>query len=776
MTTIQKNTQKLLCRSMVILLLFSLLFGLAAGCTSVPDDTKSAMDEELNQEGEPKRLQSVRKTAAVDLETKNPLLPSDFEPIAQTKTLELHAKLQTGEIAVVNREDQSVWFSNPQDREDDRVAKGALRHSMASQIIAIFSNTLQAGALATSAFHAFEKGEVTFEKIPGGIVFWYDFVKENFSVPVRFLLDEEYLEASVITDEIEERADCQVLSIELLPYFGACSDQHQGYLFVPDGSGALIHLNNGMIRADSYEEMVYGQNALQPREFLGPYECPVLMPVFGMQVDGSAFLAVITENEGNCSVKAKINGKDNSYNAVNSRLFFRSTSTVRLPAKNWISKDVTVAERRAAIHQNYTVRYYFLSGEKANYMGMAERYRQYLQENKKLKTELNKQEESPFYVDTYGYIRKKVPVLGIPVNRDIRLTAFNDACQMSEALSAAGIKNQIFRYSAWEEDSFLWQMPASAKIDPVVGKKSDLDALKRQVEEQGGSLYLNTDFVNITKTGHGFSKYEHAAMNMVNIAHVSMDYDLAVHDRKYDVRWYLTSPRYYQHFVSDYLPSFCELNQSCLAFEGLGSMVYSDFGIRGVSRADVPGLICDALEAAAASVPNFMFETGNIYAARYASHIVNVPTGSSHFSIENEEIPFYQAVLHGYISMAGSAINLHSDPDKAFLCCLEYGTSPMFSWISADSENLKDTRLNALYSANYRDWIAYASEKYAEFSPVLQIVSHLPMTDHRILKENVRQTSYGFRYTITINYNDHPVEIDGQIINALDYVITERGT
>lgn len=777
----KNNLIRTLLRQVVVVLVMALILSLVTGCETgdelvIPGEIEVGTEAENEQERESLKVSSSRTTSAVDLETKNSLLPDSFEPVAQTLTLELHARLDTGEVAVINRLDDSIWYSNPQDREEDEIARGALRHAMASQLIAIFSNTIQAGALATSSFNVLERGELTWEKIPGGIVFWYDFVVENFAVPVRFILDEEYFEASILTDEIVEREDCQVLSIELLPYFGASSSNNEGYIFVPDGSGALINLNNGMVKADSYEELVYGPNALQPREFIGSYKHQIMMPVFGKQVDGSAFLAVIAENEGNCSIKARINGKENSYNAVNSRLFFRSTSTVRLPAKNWISKDVTVAERRAAVNQNYTVRYFFLDAENADYIGMAARYRQYLQDEDKMPEQLLESGDIPFYIDTYGYVRKKVPVLGIPFNLNVKLNSFQDAQAMLDSLADAGIRKPVIRYSGWEKDSFQWKMPDSARIERVVGRQSDLENLKRRVDELGGSLYLNSDFVNISKTGHGFNKFEHPAMNMISIAHVSMDYDLAVYDRKFDIRWHLTSPKHLEHFVAGYVQSFARHNHPYLALQSLGSMVYSDFGINGTSRADAPGLITDAIEAAAKAVPNLMFETGNIYTAKFARHIVDVPTGSSRFSITNEEVPFYQAVLHGYVSLAGTAVNLYSNPDIAFLRCLEYGASPMFSWIAEDSEKLRDTRLDRLYSANYRDWISLAAEGYASVNSVLSRASALPITDHEILAHNVRRTVYGDIIAVTINYNEYPVEIDGQTVEALDYVIEERGT
>lgn len=42
-------------------------------------------------------------------------------------------------------------------------------------------------------------------------------------------------------------------------------------------------------------------------------------------------------------------------------------------------------------------------------------------------------------------------------------------------------------------------------------------------------------------------------------------------------------------------------------------------------------------------------DSANAYALPYVSHITNVPLSSSHFDVFDEDIPFYQLVMHGVI-------------------------------------------------------------------------------------------------------------------------------
>ena len=751
-------------RLLAVLLVLVLMAGFLGGCATTGDS---------NDNPAPISRQDP-VFSALPVPAVHAGLTEGFEPIAETATLELHSRLDTGEIAVVSKVDGSIWYSNPQNRDEDKIAKGAKKHALASQIIAVFSNSIQAGAEVTSAFNGFQKGKVTSEKVDGGIKFVFEFTKENFTVPVLFRLKDDYFEARVVTAEIDEREDCEVLSIELLPYFGASGEGDEGYLFVPDGTGALIHLNNGRTSMASYEEMVYGPNALQPREFEGPAEQPVLLPVFGSQVNGHAFLAVITGNEGNCAIKARVNGKNNASNAVQSELYLRSSANIQLPAKNWISKTISVVEKRRADAEDYSIRYYLISGEATGYTGMAGQYRSYLQSEGSLPTEMIDMDgDIPFYLDLYGAITKKVPVLGIPIEQPVSLTTFKQGGEILDQLAAGGVKSPIIRFSAWEKDSYLEKIPAKARIERRVGSTSTFKALSQKAEGLGGAIFLNADFTNVSKLGNGFTRFSSPAMNMVNIPFVATEYDLSVYRKDFTARWYLTAPRHLNAFIQKYLDRYEKLGTGNLAIDAIGSMVYSDFGLNGTSRADVPGLYRQALANAEARTPNLMLSGANAYALPYADYLAGIPTGSSQFALANETVPFYQIVLHGIVPMGSAPINLYSNPEDALLSCIEMGMSPTFSWIGSDPELLKNTRLNHLYSSDYRNWLEFASDGYATINEVLARVKGMPITGHANLAAGVSSTTYGSQLTILVNYNDSPVTVAGLTIQANSFAIRE---
>ena len=106
-------------------------------------------------------------------------------------------------------------------------------------------------------------------------------------------------------------------SIRVLPYFGAAGKTASGYIFVPDGSGALINLNNGRVSDNGYTARVYGKDhgvSLQTESVND--SASIRMPVYGLKDGDRAFLAVIEDGAALASVFADIAGRVSSFNTV----------------------------------------------------------------------------------------------------------------------------------------------------------------------------------------------------------------------------------------------------------------------------------------------------------------------------------------------------------------------------------------------------------------------------------------------------------------------------
>ena len=87
--------------------------------------------------------------------------------------------------------------------------------------------------------------------------------KPWFNITVSYYLDGDSFVVEMDPGAVEYDTDKYYLvDIDLLEYFGAAGPEDTGYLFVPDGSGALIRFNNGKVNAPAYIGYVYGEDKI----------------------------------------------------------------------------------------------------------------------------------------------------------------------------------------------------------------------------------------------------------------------------------------------------------------------------------------------------------------------------------------------------------------------------------------------------------------------------------------------------------------------------------
>ena len=116
-------------------------------------------------------------------------------------------------------------------------------------------------------------------------------------------------------DRIEYPQDYPVHMVTLLRFFGAGGADEEGALFVPDGSGALIHFNNGKTKYPSYQQYVFGRDLTMERTNWSRDQT-IRLPVFGVMKKDAAFIGIIEEGASAAVMNADVSGRLNNYNYV----------------------------------------------------------------------------------------------------------------------------------------------------------------------------------------------------------------------------------------------------------------------------------------------------------------------------------------------------------------------------------------------------------------------------------------------------------------------------
>lgn len=696
----------------------------------------------------------------------------------------LYANLHDGTAAVKDEQTGQTWYTNPEDRRSDGLASGFNKNALLSPITVAYT-TDQSVDMTCGAFMSSvgKDGLYYHLQSDGSIIFLFNFPNEGFTIPVRYAIEEDRFTATVLTEGITEYGTNKIKSIDLLPFFGAGSSQEDGFMLVPDGSGALIYYNNNRLTANTYNKAVYGfDNGTNDMVFGSKAATAYFtvsenqyLPVFGSSRDTGAFLAVITQGSARANIKANVAYKYTLYNTVWSSYNYRTVGTVRQTQKDGSETAVTITEKKLETWMDYQVSYFFLPKEENSLGDMASLYRSYLVETEGLVSHIGRQEDIPLYLDLYGYIEKTKSFLGIPRDTKISMTTLEDANSILDALQSNGVENVAVKYNYWAKDSFFEKLPVNMDVDSKVGTKQELLALQQRLEDQGGKLYLSADLLNVYKTGRGVSRYSDILLNVANVAQRQYKFalDTAMTDSRYDA-WYLLRPWSIPEFFGKLTENAGNAGVHALALDSVGTKLYSELSSDGMGRNQALRNLQTTLDGVDAAMDGVLVEGANVYAATEASALIRTPFRSSGYDLEDVSVPFYQMVFHGYASYTLEATNLASDPATRTLNCIEFGASPLFSLVGRNQDELIGSRLDALYSADASDWLDFAAEQYSQINAALRSVQNSTMTDYQVLSNPVRVVTYDNGTEIYVNYGE-ATTVNGIRLEAKGFAVVENG-
>ena len=166
---------------------------------------------------------------------------------------------------------------------------------------------------------------------------------------------------------------------------------------------------------------------------------------------------------------------------------------------------------------------------------------------------------------------------------------------------------------------------------------------------------------------------------------------------------------------------------------------------------------------------DLMIDKGNIYSVKYASHILNIATDSSHFADTSYAIPFTGMILHGHVNYAGTPLNYTGSPDYEILRSIENGAAPYYILCYDNTENMKDDEdLNKYYGVNYNSWYDDLLVTYAELNKAIgdlqkyEIVKHSTLITERSVTDAEKAEMY------TNLENEFFALLESEIVSKLD--------
>ncbi len=694
-----------------------------------------------------------------------------FEKVVENNNLELWFREEIDSIRVVDKKSGYVWGELTGDSVESLNEYWAV---MANSILTLEyydeNNTAYQISLSDDDFSC----EYTFDD-EADILHCVAYA-ESIGVELAFeiALFDDHFDAYIVEDSLyEDFPEYKLAKLYLLPFFG-CSEQKKmdGYIFVPDGSGALMRFDNNTLHSTKYSAKVYGPDAgidtlTEVNDLLAKRTDDYLVdvfratvPVYGI-VHGAeqyAAMTVISDGVEYATIQASLAATNVPYNYVNTVFEYRQLYSQP------VSKSNSIIRPQDNLNDfNPCISIYLLSGDEANYSGMAVKYRGMLEEEGVLgEVAKTYEEQIPLRLEVLGSDVKE----GFIFNSVQTFTSTNEALEMQKDLSEMGIKNLTMVLQGWQKGGVNGYSYNSFKTQSTVGSMTDLEALRDSVAAAGGKFFLQNKVVTFTEDQGRVSYLGNQTISK-KIAYYLRDNTEVMYPETY-----VTAPSV---VLSKLKASLTELQGFDMNLPRFGSEVYSEYEQdTTTSRATTRSMYEKAAKKVVDAGSSISLNNPNMYMWEYCDDIFDVPMMNSQYLFETDSVPFLQILLKGHINYYAPYANQGFYTTACTLKSIEYGAYPSFLVMAEENGKLNKTPMVDYFSLNFEDWKGTISTVYPKVNDGLLAVEGAKITEHKVLQKGVVRVTYDNNTAIYINYNSAEVVVDDVKVPGLNFVV-ERG-
>ena len=700
-----------------------------------------------------------------------------YELVAESDSLKLYTDTKTANVAVYDKRNGVTTYSNPQDIDNDSIANEANKAYMRSQLLIQYYNDSSVSATMSTYADSVSKGTFRVESIANGIRYIYEMTDQagiHFAIPLEYRLQDDNLEVSVPVKEIEESGGGYVYRIQMLRYMGAASKSEKGYMVVPNGSGSIINFNNGKSKMGNYAQYIYDIDPLAANYTTVELLETAKLPIYGIVRDKSSILVSIEDGASTAVVSSVVSGTDSDYNYTYPSFVLRIIDNLRMFGDS--SQDVFVMEPNA-YQINCRTRYTFLTDEYSGYAGLATYYRNRLI-NEGVLTAQAATEDIPFYYDVITGAKENAHFLGVQYLHTFSMTTFEEAEEMSNSLKQYGISNQVVNLQGWFNGGYYHDAADHIRVMGKLGGKSGLEDLNATIANNGGRMYADVAFQEVSFADDTFPYSQEGAryygagyvatFGQINPTTLRNTSGLGYDENRYN----LISPKFLPRYVTAFSKKIKKYDVYGISLRDLGNVLTSDKKrTNQINREQALDVVLAQFDQLSGTGKKIMTNDANSYAFAYSSDIINVPLSGSTLTIIDEDIPLYQMILHGYISYSSDVLNFENedDMDKVTLQLIEAGASPHYIFTWDNSSDMKLTALNRFYTTTFANWEQQAIDVYNTVNEALAPVTGSAIVGHEILDGDVRKVTYENGVVIYLNYSETGKTVDGIEIPAMSY-------
>ena len=695
-------------------------------------------------------------------------------------------------IALVVKETGFIWWSNPINAlADTSTNKSSLRQNRLSNIAYKYGNATD--LIASSAFlysyrESTSRGNCKYEIKDNEIVIRYTLRTASCMVPVHVALDDEGLYTYIETSEIkenngyreevkndqdaEDRDTIVLTEVAMFPYMGAAPADEEGYMLIPDGSGAIINLNNGKGNYSDYSQPLYGRDITTVKEVEPDMVEQAYLPVMAMVRQNNGLVMIATDGDTFANVNANVSYSKNENSWYNDCYFsftLRSTDNYYMTGD---SSAIMVFEKGDGKILVPRVGVKFIpvtgDGDTVTTGEIADIYRNYLIEEKGL-AKAEGATEPALYIDMYGGTLKSKSILGIPIKLKTAYTSFKQASDIVSQLNELGVGNMVVNYNDWSEDSMSSKIDTGDSVASCLGGKSQYKKMLKQFADLGVDYYASVSGVTFKSNGNGFWTLFNTAYRVSKSYSRQYIYNIAYGTPDTGVAPALMSPRSIEKLSKKVSKNLGKYEQGA----GLGiisNTLWSDFSNKyRTNRYTTAQYVVDYYKAVKESNGKVIADAPNAYLLPYVTRINNLTLQSSQFKLTDYDIPFYQMVMHGYVDYASEAINGTPDTTIAVLKAIAAGSNIHFDFMYEEASELVNTDYVNKFYCCYEGWLDEAAKAYQLVSEILTPAKDATISSYDV-DGKVITTTYSNGYETVVNLGSGDIKAGGKTYNYTDYV------
>lgn len=602
-----------------------------------------------------------------------------------------------------------------------------------------------------------------------------------FDITMDVTLEGDELVVNIPVQEIVNGNEFFTLqNMEVLTNFGmvAADSVTEGYFLLPDGAGALLQMNSYDTKVPDYVRGFYNNDFYTDYYYKPEFSQELMMPVFGMlYMEGTkaphGFMSVVE------------NGADAAYletmvaaggEGAAGRNYNKIYTTYDISQYEWVpvfgeysDNTSTFLSMAPRTQEDYTLRYFFYTGDGVSYYNMAKDYREYLCGGKAAGIYSDKAE---LFLEVIGTLSLEERFLGIPYNSEYSMTTYQE---LADILTDLEGRHANVAYKGVFDRGMNHKLMNRGELVSKNGTAQELEALNALIEGAGAQLFMETDFMKVYDTGgNGFVKWLHGLEDYSKSVAEMYGYrvELGIFKQRSNM-YHLLDPQYLVDVVSDFKENV-EGSYNYYVNDTV-EQYYADYGNEYISPFEAQRIVNQALDVleqdSALALDNPRADkltkgTVAVDISRESSELVSFYTS----------IPFRQLVLNGMMEYTTTTANNNSDSARYYLMqAIETGAQPKFTISAKSVDVLKDTAYSYYFSIQYdllKDDIKAVYDAYAE---AMEKIGTTEIANHTMLAKDVFLTEYANGTLVVTNYTFDAFDYKGTAVMGNDYLIMEGG-